>query len=238
MTFNGKLINDILEAIGPLPERFGLEIEDDEPTEPIFYEEICSAIHDVDEEAYVRFGMSKMVIISPNIGDVVIKIPFNGCFFVEYDEDDQCNSSWSPFIWSPAAGSKSDYCLAEWQKFKRLKTYGLDCFVAKTYFYRELCGTRIFLQERVIPLDDVVSEHHASAHSLDVAKQWYYNGKSDIEPDWLAVCLDKYHQSKVERFLHYCSNIDLDILEDLHDSNIGYRINGTPCILDYSNFAD
>ena len=55
---------------------------------------------------------------------------------------------------------------------------------------------------------------------------------------FLANCLDKYGKSKVKRFLHYCANIDPDILEDIHDGNFGYRKDETPCLLDYSNFND
>ena len=59
-----------------------------------------------------------------------------------------------------------------------------------------------------------------------------------MNTEWIAICLDKYGKSKVERFLYYCENIDLDILDDIHNGNYGYRTNGTPCIIDYSGYAD
>ena len=59
-----------------------------------------------------------------------------------------------------------------------------------------------------------------------------------MDTNWIANCIDKYGQSKVERFLNYCENIDPDLLEDVHSGNYGYREDGTPAILDFSNFLD
>ena len=119
-----------------------------------------------------------------------------------------------------------------------LKTYGLDCFVAKVMLYKEKCGVRVFIQEEVTPENDSYCTCRPSKKSQDLADKWYDEGKFYIEPEWIANCLDKYGKSKVERFLYYCANIDPDILEDVHSGNFGYRSNETPCILDYSNFLD
>lgn len=235
MTFNHKLVDEFLEAIFPLPEEFGVICcNDDDESEPVDFSFFQEAIWDVDPDAIVCFGMSKIVIISPNLGNVVIKIPFNG-YYMENDIDG--NLEWNPFCWAAGSDPK-DYCLTEFEKYNRLKTYGLDCFVAKVIFYKEMCGVRIFLQEQVIPENDSYCTRRPSRKSQDLANKWYDEGKFYIEPEWIANCLDKYGKSKVERFLYYCANIDPDILEDVHSGNFGYRGDETPCILDFSNYSD
>ena len=42
-------------------------------------------------------GMSKIVIISPNLGNVVIKIPFNGLYGKRYEMG---ILEWNPFCWA------------------------------------------------------------------------------------------------------------------------------------------
>lgn len=232
MVFNHKIVDKFLNAVFPLPEHFGL---DDRYSEPINYEDFKTKVYSVDPEALIDFGISKIVIISSYLENVVIKIPFNGYF--DFDDDD--NIFWHSFRYANSIDN-SDYCLAEWEKYKKLKTYGLNCFVAKTFFYKTIDGIRIFLQEKVTPQSDIflTLSQIPSKNSKELANQWYNNREFDIQPDWIASCLDKYGKSKVKRFLFYCKNIDPDILEDVHSGNFGYRTNGTPVILDYSNFLD
>ena len=225
MTFNHNAVDKILTAIFPLPEEFGL----DNDTKPVNFSLIQNQIKTVDACAHINFGISKMAIISPSFNNVVIKIPFNG-EFNEYAE-------WLPFEWANGSSS-SDYCLAEYEKYCRLKTYGLDCFVAKTIKYKTIDNVRIFIQEKAIPEEDTCfSNFIPSLKSKKLAQKWQEEGQSIFDTLWFANCLDKYGQSKVQRFLYYCNNIDLDILEDTHEGNYGYRENGTPVILDYSNFS-
>ncbi len=231
MTFNYKLVDDILNVVFPLPKHFGMK-----GSEPINFSKFQNNVLCVDPDALIYFGISKIVIVSPNLQNIVIKIPFNGYFDLNADETD--------YIWyyfGEANGSDpGDYCLAEWEKYKNLKTYGLNCFVAKTFYYKTIDNIRIFLQEQVIPQSDLFlnSTYTPSKNSRELANKWYKERKFDIEPEWIANCLDKYGESKVKRFLYYCENIDPDILEDAHESNFGYRDNGTPAILDFSNFLD
>lgn len=238
MVFNHNAINQILDAIFPLPEEFGVIVYDDGPTELAYDYEIRKAINAVDDSAHIFYGLSKLVITSNKIGDVVIKIPFNGNFVQYINEDNEEEPlEWEPFFWAPGS-DRSDYCLAEFEKFKKLKKYGLDCFVAKTILYKVCCGVRVFIQEKVTPMEDSCENHPSSQKSQDLVRQWRKEKKCFLSFDWVANCIDKYKQSKVERFLSYCENIDSDILEDMHDGNFGYRKNGTPVILDYSNFIN
>lgn len=236
MTFNHKLVDELLKAIFPLPEKFGMicgdgDFDEDEPINLWSFQE---AVWNVDSAADICFGMSKIVIISPNLGNVVIKIPFNGYYMEEGLDRDLV---WYPFYF--ATGSDpTDYCLAEFEKCNKLKTYGLNCFVANTMFYKKIGGVRIFLQEQVTPENDSYCTCKPSGKSKDLADKWYSERKFNIEPEWIANCLDRYGKSKVKRFLYYCANVDPDILADAHDGNYGYRRDDTPCVLDYSNYSD
>lgn len=234
MTFNNKLVDKILEAIFPLPEEFGVILQDDEEIEPVDFSYVQEAVVDADPDADVYFGMSKLVICSPHLGGIVIKIPFNGFYYVDEETGELI---WNDFTWATGSDN-SDYCLTEFEKYKRLRTYGLDCFVAKTFFYKVKSGVRVFIQEEVSSMNDLYQTRKPSQKSSDLVKKWREEGKVHMDSEWVANCLDKYGKSKVERFLYYCANIDPDILEDMHDGNFGYRGDETPCILDYSNYGD
>jgi len=232
MVFNYNLVNKILEAIFPLPEEFG--VVENEINEPVHFSTIQQAVFDVDPTARVCHGASKLVIVSSKLGDVVIKIPFNGYYTESKDAGE--------LIWTYFYGAdgqdESDYCLAEYEKFQQLKTYGLNCFVAKTLLYKKINNFRVFLQEYVVPKEDIYYNGYCpSPKSQKIAEEWYKQKMFDIDSQWIANCLDKYGESKVKKFLFYCNNIDPDILADTHSGNYGYRENNTPCILDYSNFT-
>lgn len=236
MTFNHQLVNQILTTIFPLPEEFGVIIYDGTPWQPNEFSLIQEKLAKLNKKISVNFGMSKMVILSPYLGDIVIKIPFNGYF---YEDNDTAELEWYPFTWANGSDC-SDYCLTEYEKYCDLKTQRLDCFVAKIFYYKTIDGIKIFLQERVIPKETIFKdqEYKASINSLTLAKKWYKENKFCIDPTWIASCIDKYGKNKVERFLNYCNDIDLDILGDIHSGNYGYRNNQTPCILDYSNYSE
>lgn len=233
MTVNYSNINKVLNKIFPLPKNLGV-ITNDYYEDNEFLHFLTTEIYDVDPDAFINHGISKLVIISPNFGDAVIKIPFNGI----YEEDSETGElQWYDFQW--AAGSDpNDYCLTEYEKYHRLKNYGLDCFVAKILYYKKINGIRVFLQEQVTPENELCTSYIPSLQSKTLAEKWRDEGKISINSTWIANCLDKYGESKVKRFLYFCENIDLDILEDAHCGNYGYRKNGTPAILDYSNYQD
>lgn len=223
-----SLIDHILEAIFPLPTQFGLLYKEESDDAPVNLVELEEALCSIDPEAKVDYGVTKLVISSPKLAGVVIKIPFNGIFYGAY---------WTPFVFAPGS-DKSDYCLAEYEKYNSLKEHDLGCFVAKTSFYKTVDGRRIFLQEFVTPEYEIIASPKPSKKSDDLAKKiakkrgFYYN------KTWLANCLENYGEDAVIQLFEYYRLVDRDILSDLHDGNIGYREDGTPAILDFSNFKD
>ena len=239
MVFNYNMVNKIIEALPPLAENFGIiyyENGDDVHLYPIYEEEFEYRLRQVDSSIRIEYGASKLVITSPKLDGVVIKIPFSG-YYSTYEEDETF-PEWEPFRY--ASGTKeNDYCFAEYEKFKALKKQGLDCFVAKTFLYKTIStNTAVFIQEAITPLGYLWKPRIPSKESKDLAKKIKEEREISISSDWIANCLDYYHQSKVERFFSYCQDVDLDILGDMHYQNYGYRRNGTPAILDFSDFQD
>lgn len=230
MYINYELIDDILNIIFPIPKEFGITVDVDKESVPINYDKLTKLIAEVDSSASIDYGTSKLVIFSPKFGGVVIKIPFNGYFL-----DD---GEWLDFEFAPGSDC-ADYCNAEWEKYNELKALKLDCFVAKTYYYKTIDGTKVFLQDCAIPYGDAYLDNVPSKNSLELAKAWHKTRKfHGLNSDWIANCVDKYSKAKTEKFLNYCNNCDNDILADAHEANFGYRLNGTPCIFDFSNFSD
>lgn len=231
MYINHALIEKILNAIFPLPEDFGMMEDEDYESRPCDYDYICSRLAKVDPEAIVSYGASKMVIYSPALENVVIKIPFNG----QYDQDEY----FIPFEHAHCS-DPSDYCLAEYEKYKTLRMHGLECFLAKTIFYRIKDEVRIFLQEiiREINCLDTNRTKQPSVKSSELANSLMGKKRCPFNRKWLAQCIDAYGYEKVLDFLSYCENVDKDVVQDMHGNNYGYRENGAPAILDFSGYFD
>lgn len=227
MTLNKEIIDNIIDAIFPLPEEFGLTYtngESDFDEEYIIYNKVKKIV----PSSFINFGATKCVIVSSE-WDFVIKIPFHGAF-----KDDSYYSGlyWQPFEECP------DYCLAEYHKYLNLKKEHLNCFVAKTFLYKKIGDYNIFIQEHIDSLDDLYDEDTPcpSQKSLKIAK--LIKVRCPFDAEWVANCIDIYGENKVKAFLNYCNMIDPDIYMDMHRANYGYRKNGTPAILDYSNYLD
>lgn len=236
MIYNHQIIDELLDAITPIiPQDFGVITNCCEELEPVCYNSIVDKVLTIDPEAEVSFGMSKFVII-PSQSNVVIKIPFNGFYDETYEDD---------LVWlyfTEASGSiEFDYCQAEYEKYLKLKEYGLECFVAETFCYDRNIDFNIFLAEKVIPYNNSYgnSKPKPSKKSSDIASRLLKENRISINSDWIASCVDFYGEEKVEKFFRFCEEIDNEILVDMHDNNFGYRErDNSPCILDYSNFND
>ena len=247
MLFDHSIVDKILKAIFPLPERFGVIQFDDsfcDEGDFINQKEIYQSLQEVSPETQIYFGITKMVIISPELPKVVIKIPFNGYYLIngqEYDEeggDLLDHGDWLEFYRSPGSNI-SDYCLAEYEKYQQLKEQDLDCFVAKTLFYDTIDGVNVFIQEWVTPEKLSENIYKPSLKSKEKVTRLRDSYKELRLPDsnWMGICLDVYGEDKVKSFLSYCKK-DPDILYDCHKANYGYRLNDSPAILDFSNFLE
>lgn len=220
--FNEDFANKMLAALCPLPEYFGRDRNS-----------ICDTAIDSwffrhGFNASIKYGASKLVILSPEFGDSVLKISFKGYF--DYDD------WWMPFECAPGS-DPTDYCQAEYEKYKKLKELNLDCFVAETSPYKTIGDVKVFIQEKITPYDEIIdcSFDHPTNDSMKLAEK--YCPSSSLDLTWIANCFDCYGTSKVRDFFDYCDK-DHDILNDFYETNYGYRKDGTPALLDFSNFCD
>lgn len=261
MKFNAELARKLIAAVFeemPVNCQFGPVSAND--LTPIAFDEIYEAVTDIDADAEIHYGISKLVIISPNLGNYVIKIPFNGMYEdnCEYNctRKDGCGSIYQDCCccecpygelsddepWCDYSNADSptgwNYCDAEWQKYKQLKKNGLSCFVAKIYPFIEIDGFKCFIQEIAIAEND--HDENATTHiteaSLKKAQDINEEFCHDLNEAWLGLCIETFGAALVRRFMHYVETEDLELLTDMHSGNYGYRPNGTPCILDFSSF--
>ena len=139
--------------------------------------------------------------------------------------------------------------MSEYEKYESLKDSGLAQFVAETIYYKTYQGFRIFCQEKVISIYDCESSDHdkyftrLKNSSLITFKDIILSNKeysnfNNLDSEWFEICIDYYGQDSVESFLNYCLDIDPDITNDLHPRNYGFRKNGEPAILDFSDYHD
>ena len=235
MKYNKESVDKILDAIFPIPEQFGV-IASGDFAEPIEFFDIRKNVKEVDANAKIYYGMTKLVILPSDCENIVIKIPFNGLF----EEDPVSGELDFYYFYGAAADNCSDYCLAEYEKYTELKAQELECFVAETICYRQFGNMTIILQERITPEKDICFPAKPSKLSSAMAKSLIKDLELTLlyEREWVANCIDCYGYQKVKEFLTYCEKVDPDIVEDAHDANYGYRKDKTLAFLDFSNFAD
>lgn len=261
MKFNAELARKLIAAVfEEMPEnrQFGPVCADD--ATPIAFDAIYDAVTDIDANADIHYGISKLVIISPNLGDYVVKIPFNGMYEDscenECTREGGCSSAYQSYCccdcpygeisdddcWCDYSNADSptgwNYCDAEWQKYKKLKKNGLNCFVTKTYPFVEINGFKCFIQEKAVAKDDANGNETSRVTLASRQKAESLNSEfhCGLNEDWLGLCIEIFGTKKVRRFMKYAENVDHEILDDMHSGNYGYRPNGTPCILDFASF--
>lgn len=245
-----KMINLLPPILGETP--FGMLMDDHGPKNPIYFDEIQEQILDIDGDADIKYGMSKMVIIAPSLKNIVIKIPFCGIYDMYYDDydrkyknilyqdDDLCEYNFT-FFDNARTKDRTDYCAVEYEKYQKLKTLNLNNFVAETEFYTFLSnGMKVYLQEKGFSSEDDPNwqGRKSSQKSHNLAKHWSEDEGITINTEWVGLCIDQYGEEKTKEFLDYCYYKDPIIISDCHDGNVGYRMNGTPFLLDYSGFED
>lgn len=241
MNINFENINKVLDAIFPLPPEFGVEDSCNGSSEEPALAEIEHKIFKADPQAFIRHGISKLVLISPNFGNVVIKISFKGTrceryFLSDSENEETYYEYYTEFTEFSGASERdsSDYCLLEYEIYNTLKHYSFNCFAVKTIFYKIIEGTRIFLQEMACPEEDCDESFDISEKSEKTALRWRHECFTFMDTNWIAACIDKYGERKTKKFLEFAEKNNL--LYDMHDGNYGYRKGGYPVLIDFSDY--
>ena len=228
MTYNIDEIKSWFEGCAPLNnlsnEDFGEETEE------------CYEIIDFLREAMNfrcpwNYGATKLVL-APHNKDYVIKIPFK----YEYVNDDE------PYCGAYKIGLNEqelnfgwDYCGLEEALYQKAKERGIEKLFAETKCIGEYLGHPIYIQEKCTIFNYSKDySNYSLAKRKRSEKLCNDNDFPCFHSCWLSDVLDYYETEhefiELNKFIK-----DFDI-RDLHSGNVGYKADGCPVLVDYSDF--
>lgn len=238
-----------------LPENFGKVQDDDDCI--VGVDEIENKIWAIDHTAKFYSGISKLAIVAESLGEVAIKVPFNGCYeysdeyyhgYQHSDEDDYADDEeeWDfdrQYYFEKFCGGggkcNNDYCAEEYAVYKELKELGYEKFVAETGLLGGINGMYILVQEFVTSMNDFDKKVINSKKAIETSERIRedYCTANNVDDEWVAACVEYYGEELSEKFFNYTEEDGYSILADAHWGNYGYREDGSPCILDFSDFG-
>lgn len=178
-----------------------------------------------------RSGASKLVII-PADKDFVIKIP---CKY-EYDGDEDTYKGACKF---GPDGEVLDfgwnYCGLEEAIYQAAVKAGIEKLFAETIYIGVYDGYPIYIQEKCKIFNDIRNTEDypekSKKKSLKLCRDnnWYC-----FNEYWLSDVLDYYNTDN--EFMKLNKFIESYNISDLHFGNVGYRYDGSPVLIDYSDF--
>jgi hypothetical protein len=201
-----------------IPVEFGADrYEEGSPILDEFYKQLPADLE-------VRTGATKVVLLLND--SFVAKIGFNGSFDEYYTKNDKYEYRFTPFL-------HQDYCKIEKEIYERAKAEGLDMFFTKVDLLSTTKeGRNIYIAERVISYyDDNTTT--SSCDSREKAYSIMEENNTYINDVWAGVAVERYGEELFKKFLKF---IDDEDINDLHGGNIGFRKDGTPCLLDFSGY--
>jgi hypothetical protein len=200
---------------------------------------------DVDEKVLYRIkdklnyeffsGATKMVLLFKEL-DRVIKIPFNGDWYSEWDDDKDEEEDQFCFYECASEECSWDYCNLEVNIWEAANKIGLgECF-AKTERIGFINGYPVYAQEKCMTWSYHKTSRQYSKEKIQEVKDYF---KSDshyycFNEYWLSDFLDYYGQEMFDKF---CEFIDDRGINDLHNGNIGYA-GDRPVLIDFSGFFE
>ena len=218
-----KELNDVSE--------FGGNTDDDYyPT----VEDIAYALDNKHLHADTYHGVSRMGVTIEGCSKV-LKVEFDGEYyyddFYDYDDDDnECYKEEEEFC-----EFETDYCYSEMSIYEEACQAGVEMFFAEIVPYRDIDYNRtIFMQDYVTPVNDDCSDRTTSADALEKAES---EDRAVCDINWIANAIEKYGLEAYRKFVDFIYNQRPEVSGDLHLGNIGYRLDGTPCILDYAGWS-
>lgn len=248
LNFNTTLANKIFVKLATLLEdEFGENLDTDKILSPVV-SRVMEQLKQIDPSICFYRGASKMVIATPNLGGVVIKVPFSGRYNLRWvsqekeEEDEPWNERYEFRRFSGGAGRyDDDYCLLESQVYDSLAKAGFAEFAAKTEILGWIDNKCIIIQEEVIPEEDNMDFHDYSYKSKEASEEMQedFSSMCAFSDDFLALLIERYGEKVVRNFFYYCEEEEGGqyLINDIHDGNYGYRaVDGSPCLLDFSGY--
>lgn len=228
-----------------IPTCFGIDVENNDTAE----------IDDIFYKVETKYGLNrangctKVALINSEWDDV-LKIGFNGQWSYreiyddatgEYEWNDE--PEWADY--TEAEGyDHSDYATTEWEMYNELEEAGFGIFMAATeLIYKDKNGRNFFIQEKVRSYSDYGTSRQPSKESrekVEKMKSMFGYGEIICNVIWDALAIDYYGEEAYNAFKDFINNKSRYTWDsDLHCGNFGCReSDGSPCILDCSNFFD
>ncbi len=198
-----------------------------------------------DDEVKTDWGATQFVIMIPG-ADKVVKIPFNGEEYCNYEDDYEQELEESGFNYFTM-----DYCKHAYELYCDAEERGLNRILAEMeYFGKTANGIDIYLQETVEYYDCCEGSskyfksedaHINSKNELEQLRQrskgtgddylWYR-----FPTEWMVAALHHYGECFMLSFLLWCRDNNLC---DFHSGNLGWsKKDGSPVILDWAGYYE
>lgn len=191
------------------------------------------------EEVDVCWGATQFVIIDPE-QDKVAKFAFNGEYY--WNEETYEDENEETFNIPTFEPYHKDYADLGYDLFCKAEEEDIDILFAKVEFFgKTVSGNKIYLQEKVISYDDDWSG--SSEKNSENSKNSYkklveensFNGIKWFPKAWATAVIEWYGEELLKAFLKFINKYNLT---DWHDGNIGWRKDGSPCILDWAGYDE
>ena len=210
-----------------IPEEFGVD-DYNEPTDSIdiVFDQVPATV-------ITKWGVTQFVIIDPDTDNKkVAKIPFNGYFVTEeeYEGDPDAVYVFQKY--------RTNYCDLSYELYSEAEEKGLNDILAEfDYLGITSNGIPIYLQEKVTDMDEsdfhytITPESRKKYNELGSKNlSWYH-----FPTEWMIAAIDYYGVSFMADFIMFC---EVHNLNDFHEGNVGWREDGSPCVLDWAGYNE
>lgn len=221
-----KVFNEIVKKV---PEKFGWDDDEDDEENTIL---ISEALKDAKIAGGAYRGATKAVAVVSGCSSV-LKVPYSGKW--DYDESVD-HDYFTRFRGADNSEDRDwDYCLTEYEVYEAAKENGLDIFFPKTEIMGECESGTVIKQERVLDFYEYcpVSEDETLNFVNSDSKYYCFADSS-----WVAAAIERYGKAMVDKLIDFLESEFPNVVEDLHNGNIGFRENGDPIILDFSGWNE
>lgn len=193
--------------------------------------------------ARIEHGASKMVIIQPD-KDYVIKMPFTGEYFEDFDvyDDEGTEKYKTEMTYVNYYGADTpngwDYCAAEASHYMQAVAEGFGVAFAPCHFLAD-GDIPIYVQDKceIFKYSNLHTSKEEREKTSDFFKDKPNSNSMAVESlplDWLTAFRLKHGEQFLLDFLNFLEENGWD--DDLREANIGF-LNGNPVLVDYSGFA-
>lgn len=202
-----------------------------------------------------RYGITKRVYAFEDCIDYVFKIPFHGCQFFDWDNDENMyvptdehgygyhgEEDRADYCYTDIEGvwnveTNWDYCELEAEIYQTAKIYGVEEFFAETTYLGYLNGVPIYASENV-PFSWYSHDIEISEESKKTLRDWHTSANTNyftIDDDMLVVFIEQYGEEATYRLMEFVEHWNLS---DFHSGNVGFDKNGKLRIIDYSGYHE